>query len=39
MSNRGVDGVVANQCLMNTMGFADALSRAGVKFLAASLER
>lgn len=35
---RGVDGVVANQCLMDTMGFADALSRAGVKWLAASPE-
>jgi hypothetical protein len=37
-ANRGVDGVVANQCLMSTMGFADALSRAGVKYLAASPE-
>jgi len=37
-ANRGVDGVVANQCLMDTMGFADALSRAGVKYLAASPE-
>lgn len=35
---RHVDGVVANQCLMDTMGFADALSRAGVKWLAASPE-
>ena len=35
---RTVDGVVANQCLMDTMGFADALSRAGVKWLAASPE-
>jgi hypothetical protein len=35
---RGVDGVVANQCLMDTMGFADALSRAGVRYLAASPE-
>ncbi|MGA8533714.1 MAG: hypothetical protein WB615_06365 [Candidatus Tumulicola sp.] len=35
---RGVDGVVANQCLMDTLGFADALSRAGVKWLAASPE-
>jgi hypothetical protein len=34
-ANRNVDGVVANQCLMASMGFADALSRAGVKFLAA----
>ena len=37
-AGRGVDGVVANQCLMDTMGFADALSHAGVKFLAASPE-
>ncbi|HVA28844.1 MAG TPA: hypothetical protein VNF68_11725 [Candidatus Baltobacteraceae bacterium] len=37
-ANRNIDGVVANQCLMSTMGFADALSRAGVKFLAASPE-
>jgi len=37
-ANRGVDGVVANQCLMASMGFADALSRAGVRFLAASPE-
>lgn len=37
-ANRGVDGVVANQCLMSTMGFADALSRVGVQFLAASPE-
>lgn len=35
---RGVDGVVANQCLMATMGFADALSADGVKYLAASPE-
>lgn len=35
---RGVDGVVANQCLMDTMGFADALSHAHVKWLAASPE-
>ncbi|MBV8491434.1 MAG: hypothetical protein JO199_12985 [Candidatus Eremiobacteraeota bacterium] len=35
---RTVDGVVANQCLMDTMGFADALSHAGVKWLAASPE-
>ena len=33
-----VTGVVANQCLMDTLGFADALSRAGVKYLAASPE-
>src|SRR5580692_7081625 len=37
-ANRNVDGVVANQCLMASMGFADALSRAGVKWLAASPE-
>jgi hypothetical protein len=37
-AGRNVDGVVANQCLMATMGFADALSRVGVKFLAASPE-
>ncbi len=37
-ANRNVDGVVANQCLMATMGFADALSHAGVKYLAASPE-
>ncbi|MGB8797621.1 MAG: hypothetical protein WCC70_08735 [Candidatus Aquilonibacter sp.] len=37
-ANRSIDGVVANQCLMSTMGFADALSRAGVKWLAASPE-
>ncbi|MBV8198362.1 MAG: hypothetical protein JO263_09505 [Candidatus Eremiobacteraeota bacterium] len=36
--SRHVDGVVANQCLMDTMGFADALSHAGVKYLAASPE-
>jgi hypothetical protein len=35
---RTVDGVVANMCLMNTLGFADALSRAGVRYLAASPE-
>lgn len=35
---RGIDGVVANQCLMSTMGFADALSRAGVRYLAARPE-
>jgi len=33
-----VTGVVANQCLMATIGFADSLSRAGVKYLAASPE-
>jgi hypothetical protein len=37
-AGRSVDGVVANQCLMDTMGFADALSHAGVKYLAASPE-
>ena len=37
-SNRTIDGVVANQCLMSTLGFADALSRVGVKYLAASPE-
>jgi len=37
-AGRGVDGVVANQCLMDTLGFADALSHAGVKWLAASPE-
>ncbi|MBV8435034.1 MAG: hypothetical protein JO029_12210 [Candidatus Eremiobacteraeota bacterium] len=37
-AGRNVDGVVANQCLMATMGFADALSHAGVKWLAASPE-
>lgn len=35
---RRVNGVVANQCLMDTMGFADALSHAGVRYLAASPE-
>lgn len=35
---RTVDGIVANQCLMDTLGFADALSHAGVKWLAASPE-
>lgn len=37
-AGRGVDGVVANQCLMSSLGFADALSHAGVKWLAASPE-
>ncbi|MBV9270896.1 MAG: hypothetical protein JO165_07380 [Candidatus Eremiobacteraeota bacterium] len=37
-AQRGVDGVVANQCLMSSLGFADALSHAGVKYLAASPE-
>jgi len=34
----GVTGVVANQCLMSSLGFADSLSRAGVRFLCASPE-
>jgi hypothetical protein len=33
-----ITGVVANQCLMATLAFADALSRAGVKYLMASPE-
>jgi hypothetical protein len=37
-AGRGVDGIVANQCLMDTMGFADALSHTGVRYLAASPE-
>ncbi|MGB6987527.1 MAG: hypothetical protein WBD74_16265 [Candidatus Aquilonibacter sp.] len=37
-ASRKIDGVVANQCLMSTMGFADALSRVGVRWLAASPE-
>ncbi|MGC1380656.1 MAG: hypothetical protein WA814_06485 [Candidatus Baltobacteraceae bacterium] len=37
-AGRKIDGVVANQCLMDTMGFADALSTAGVGYLAASPE-
>ncbi len=37
-TGRRVDGVVANQCLMDTMGFADRLSSAGVRYLAASPE-
>ncbi len=37
-ANRKVDGVVANQCLMASLGFADALSHAGVTYLAASPE-
>ena len=37
-AGRAIDGVVANQCLMSTLGFADALSQDGVKFLAASPE-
>lgn len=37
-AGRTVDGVVANQCLMSSLGFADGLSHAGVKYLAASPE-
>ena len=37
-AGRKVDGVVANQCLMASLGFADALSHAGVRYLAASPE-
>ena len=37
-ADRGVDGVVANQCLMATVAFSSALSHAGVKYLAASPE-
>lgn len=37
-ANRNVDGVVASQCLMSTLGFADALSHANVKWLAARAE-
>jgi hypothetical protein len=37
-TGRRIDGVVANQCLMDTLGFADALSHAGVRYLAASPE-
>ena len=37
-AGRGVDGVVANQCLMATVAFSSALSHAGVKYLAASPE-
>ena len=37
-ANRRIDGVVANQCLMATVGFTDALSRSGVHYLAASPE-
>ena len=36
--SRGVDGIVANQCLMATVAFSSALSHAGVRFLAASPE-
>jgi hypothetical protein len=37
-ADASVTGVLANQCLMATLGFADALSRSGVRFLAASPE-
>lgn len=37
-SNRKIDGVVANECLMGSLGFADALYHAGVHYLAASPE-
>jgi hypothetical protein len=37
-AERKVDGVVANQCLMASLGFADALYHAGVRYLAASPE-
>ncbi len=37
-AGRGVDGVVANQCLMATVAFSSALSDAGVRYLAASPE-
>jgi hypothetical protein len=37
-AGRGVDGVVANQCLMSTESFSYALSHAGVRYLAASPE-
>lgn len=37
-AGRGVDGVVANQCLMATVAFSAALSHAGVRYLAASPE-
>lgn len=37
-ANRRVDGVVANQCLMATLGFSSSLSHAGVAYLAASPE-
>jgi len=37
-ADASVTGVLANQCLMATLGFADALSQAGVRYLAASPE-
>src|ERR1700676_764993 len=38
MAGAIADGVVANQCLMATLGFSSALSHAGVRYLAASPE-
>ena len=37
-ADSSITGVLANQCLMATLGFADALSRSGVRYLAASPE-
>lgn len=37
-ADSSITGVLANQCLMATLGFADALSRNGVRYLAASPE-
>jgi len=37
-SDDNVSGVVANQCLMSSLGFADSLSRVGVRYLCASPE-
>ncbi len=37
-AGRRIDGVIANECLMATLGFASALSHAGVRFLGASPE-
>ena len=37
-AGRRIDGVVANECLMGTLGNIAALSRAGVRYLAASPE-
>ncbi len=37
-AGRRVDGVIADQCLMATLGFESALSHAGVRYLAASPE-
>jgi len=37
-ADASVTGVLANQCLMATLGFADALSQVGVRYLAASPE-